>query len=79
MAADPEKSRPNLGEAILSAAVIIFGLLVIWQTTQIRLTPGLFAGGAARYSLHRWRRTGDHRALAALHRIDWPLADERER
>ena len=39
MAADPEKPRPNLGEAILSAAVILFGLLVIWQTTQIRLTP----------------------------------------
>jgi putative tricarboxylic transport membrane protein len=39
MAADPEKPRPNLGEVILSAAVILFGLLVIWQTSQIRLTP----------------------------------------
>lgn len=39
MDADPEKPRLNLGKAILSAAVILFGLLVIWQTTQIRLTP----------------------------------------
>jgi len=39
MDADPGKPRHNLGEAILSAAVILFGLLVIWQTTQIRLTP----------------------------------------
>ena len=39
MIADPEKPRRNLGEAILSGAVVLFGLLVIWQTTQIRLTP----------------------------------------
>ena len=39
MDADPEKSRRNLGEAVLSGAVVLCGLLVIWQTTQIRLTP----------------------------------------
>jgi putative tricarboxylic transport membrane protein len=40
MDADPaEPGRPNLGEAILSAGVIVFGLAIVWQTTQIRLTP----------------------------------------
>lgn len=40
MDADPAKpGRPNLGEAILSLAVILFGLAIVWQTTQIRLTP----------------------------------------
>lgn len=39
MADDPEKPPPKLGEAVLSTAVILFGLLVVWQTTQIRLTP----------------------------------------
>jgi putative tricarboxylic transport membrane protein len=29
----------DIGEFLLALAVILFGILVIWQTTQIRLTP----------------------------------------
>jgi putative tricarboxylic transport membrane protein len=32
-------SRPDTGEIVLAVAVVLFGLGVIWQTTQIRLTP----------------------------------------
>jgi putative tricarboxylic transport membrane protein len=35
----PSAFRPNLGELLLALAVIVFGLLVVWQTTEIRLTP----------------------------------------
>jgi putative tricarboxylic transport membrane protein len=35
----PITHRVDLGETILALAVIVFGLLVVWQTTQIRLTP----------------------------------------
>jgi putative tricarboxylic transport membrane protein len=31
--------RVNIGELLLALAAIVFGLLVIWQTGQIRLTP----------------------------------------
>ena len=30
---------PRLGETLLALAVVVFGLLIIWQTTLIRLTP----------------------------------------
>lgn len=44
MASDPpvvstRSRRFDLGETLLSLAVIAFGAAVIWQTTQIRLTP----------------------------------------
>jgi putative tricarboxylic transport membrane protein len=35
----PVPNRPDTSEIILALAVVIFGLGVIWQTTQIRLTP----------------------------------------
>lgn len=31
--------RSNLGELLLALTVIVIGALVVWQTTQIRLTP----------------------------------------
>lgn len=34
-----ESRRPNVGEMLLSLATILFGAAIIWQTTQIRLTP----------------------------------------
>lgn len=30
---------PNVGETLLALAAVAFGVLIIWQTTQIRLTP----------------------------------------
>jgi putative tricarboxylic transport membrane protein len=35
----PEPRKADVGEAILALAVMLFGALVVWQTTQIRLTP----------------------------------------
>jgi putative tricarboxylic transport membrane protein len=35
----PATRQIDPGETLLALAVIIFGLLVVWQTTQIRLTP----------------------------------------
>jgi putative tricarboxylic transport membrane protein len=35
----PSQRRIDIGETILALAVIIFGAAVVWQTTQIRLTP----------------------------------------
>ncbi len=34
-----ERRGAAIGETILSAAVIIFGFAIVWQTTQVRLTP----------------------------------------
>ena len=34
-----DTAPPDFGEFLLALAVILFGALVIWQTTQIRLTP----------------------------------------
>ncbi len=31
--------RPALGEALLAVATVAFGAAVVWQTTQIRITP----------------------------------------
>ena len=42
MATDPVSAptrRIELGELLLAVAVGVFGALVLWQTTQIRLTP----------------------------------------
>jgi putative tricarboxylic transport membrane protein len=35
----PSPNRPDTGEVVLAIAVVIFGIGVIWQATQIRLTP----------------------------------------
>ncbi len=35
----PESRRADVGEVLLSLATILFGAAVVWQTTQIRLTP----------------------------------------
>jgi putative tricarboxylic transport membrane protein len=37
--APSDERRAALGETILALAVIVFGIIVVWQTTQIRLTP----------------------------------------
>lgn len=37
--APPRPGRANVGELVLAAAVILFGAAVVWQATQIRLTP----------------------------------------
>lgn len=33
------RRRPDLGESLLALATVAFGAVVLWQTTQIRLTP----------------------------------------
>lgn len=35
----PARRRPDLGETLLASATLLFGVLVLWQTTQIRITP----------------------------------------
>jgi putative tricarboxylic transport membrane protein len=35
----PSPRRIDVGETVLALAVVLFGIGVIWQTTQIRLTP----------------------------------------
>lgn len=35
----PADPAPNVGELLLAVAPIVFGALIVWQTTQIRLTP----------------------------------------
>ena len=37
--ADSSRRRPDWGETILALATVTFGAAVIWQATQIRLTP----------------------------------------
>ncbi len=36
---EPRRARPDLGELVLALAVVAFGAAVVWQTTQIRVTP----------------------------------------
>jgi len=33
------RRRVDVGEVVLALAVVVFGTLVVWQATQIRLTP----------------------------------------
>lgn len=35
----PRRPRPDVGELVLALAVVAFGAAVVWQTTQIRVTP----------------------------------------
>ena len=35
----PRRTGPDLGELVLALGVVAFGVAVVWQTTQIRVTP----------------------------------------
>src|SRR5829696_8907990 len=35
----PGERRVDIGEMLLASAAVVFGILIIWQTTLIRLTP----------------------------------------
>jgi putative tricarboxylic transport membrane protein len=36
---EPSSRRVDIGEMLLALAAMVFGILIIWQTTLIRLTP----------------------------------------
>ena len=35
----PQSRRVDIGETLLALGAIVFGILIVWQTTLIRLTP----------------------------------------
>ncbi len=39
MTPPPSSRRVNIGETLLALAAALFGVLIVWQTTLIRLTP----------------------------------------
>jgi putative tricarboxylic transport membrane protein len=39
MTPTPSSRRVNIGETLLALAAVLFGILIVWQTTLIRLTP----------------------------------------
>ena len=39
MTPTPSSRRVNIGETLLALGAIVFGILIVWQTTLIRLTP----------------------------------------
>jgi putative tricarboxylic transport membrane protein len=39
MTPTPLSRRVDIGETLLALAAVVFGILIVWQTTQIRLTP----------------------------------------
>jgi putative tricarboxylic transport membrane protein len=39
MTPSPTQRNVNIGETLLALGAIVFGILIIWQTTLIRLTP----------------------------------------
>ena len=39
MTPPPTKRQADIGEMLLALGAIVFGILIIWQTTLIRLTP----------------------------------------
>ena len=39
MTPSPSSRRVDIGETLLALGAVVFGVLIIWQTTQIRLTP----------------------------------------
>jgi putative tricarboxylic transport membrane protein len=39
MTPTPPSRRVNIGETLLALGAIVFGILIVWQTTLIRLTP----------------------------------------
>ena len=39
MTPSPTERRDDIGETLLALAAVVFGILIVWQTTLIRLTP----------------------------------------
>ncbi|MCC2627425.1 MAG: Tripartite tricarboxylate transporter TctB family [Thermomicrobiales bacterium] len=39
MTPTPQSRRVDIGEMLLALGAIVFGILIVWQTTLIRLTP----------------------------------------
>jgi putative tricarboxylic transport membrane protein len=39
MTPSPTERRVDIGETLLALAAVVFGILIVWQTTLIRLTP----------------------------------------
>ena len=39
MTPSPPERRVNIGEMLLALWAVLFGILIVWQTTLIRLTP----------------------------------------
>src|SRR5215207_4620487 len=39
MTPSPTERRIDIGETLLALAAVLFGILIVWQTTLIRLTP----------------------------------------
>jgi putative tricarboxylic transport membrane protein len=39
MTPTPTERRVDIGETLLALAAVLFGILIVWQTTLIRLTP----------------------------------------
>ena len=39
MIPSPSRRRVDIGETLLALGAIVFGVLIVWQTTLIRLTP----------------------------------------
>ena len=39
MTPSPSSRRVNIGETLLALGAVAFGVLIVWQTTLIRLTP----------------------------------------
>ena len=39
MTPTPPSRRVDIGETLLALGAIVFGVLIVWQTTLIRLTP----------------------------------------
>ena len=39
MTPSPTERRVDIGETLLALAAVVFGILIVWQATLIRLTP----------------------------------------
>ena len=63
----PPPSRRSISARLLLAlGAIVFGILIIWQTTQIRVTPAYSKVGPRVIPVHRRRGIGDRRRLAGV-------------
>ena len=66
MTPPPTSGKLDIGEMLLALGAIVFGILIVWQTTLIRLTPAYSKVGPRSHSVHRRRGIGDRRRLAGV-------------
>ena len=72
MTPPPRQRRVDIGETLLALGAVVFGILIIWQTTLIRLTPAYSKVGPRVIPYIVGAGLVDRRRLAGVRGADRP-------